>query len=441
MLGGAAKAVSRTAKKAAKGARGVVGALRGEPVADTRLAGPGDGAAPDGDAAPTGEDALEEPGLGYLYLRWENFDVARVSHEGGWPTLDGERFCDGGIFKAFAMACVRVNNRRVRMRNAGRKAARRLGVLGPDAPVRSVCRTSAARTVAFCFDAEGIYKFYDAEGTPLPVEVPADQYDACLARMWRRIEDGCVPPLADADLAGVLVRPGWFTYAQARNLALGERVPNVEFREATGSVVCTRPEGLGSWLSAWTNARQALGGRMPAGAAERADQVGDAVGRALAGGAQASKAAGVTQEQAAAQQVGRFIADNAASRVTYGIGATASRVLLGAVGVASGPVAMVTSLVLGDVCGRAGTEALSMVKDLFVEPPARVFERLFGGVLANVAFEHALVPAEQTLLGELMARANPAVFQRLGAALADGGEQEAPIRALLEPMVAAIRRA
>ena len=188
---GAARAATRAAKKAAGKARGMAQALTGAQAGSTELAGPGDGTRAKGDDADgdAGEasDALEEPGLGYFYIRWESFDVARVSHEDGWPTLDGKPFLDGGIFKAFAMACVRVNNRRVRMRNAGRRVARRLGVLGPEGPVRSVCRTNAAKTVAYCFDAAGEYKFYDDAGAPIPVEVPADQYDACLTRMCRRI--------------------------------------------------------------------------------------------------------------------------------------------------------------------------------------------------------------------------------------------------------------
>ena len=384
---------------------------------------------------------VEVDGLGYVAVRWESFDAARISHIDGDPTLDGALFLDGRIFRRLAMACVRINNRRVRMRRAGRRLARELGVLGAQTPVRSVCRSSAGATVDFCFDAEDEYKFYDEQGAPLALEVPADQYDAALQRMRRRIAEGCVPPLDDPDLAGVLVRRGWYTRTQAVNLARTGRVPNVALSEKTGSVICRRPEGLGFWLELWLRGRSGLARGVVDGSAERSEQLGDAVGQALGAGAQLRADEQATKKQLATRQVGSLIASNAASHASYMVGATGARVLLGAVGAVSGPIAMIASLALGNVCGRAGMEAFSMVKDLFVEPKARIFERLFGGVLANVAFEHALTGAEQALLGELMARADPALFQRLGAALADAPSQEAEIRALLDPMVAAIRRA
>lgn len=64
---------------------------------------------------------VEVDGLGYIAVRWESFDPARISHVDGAPTLDGALFLDERIFRRLAMACVRINNRRVRMRRAGRR--------------------------------------------------------------------------------------------------------------------------------------------------------------------------------------------------------------------------------------------------------------------------------------------------------------------------------
>ena len=414
----------------------LLGAVGGSPSKALAKAGARRREAPDDEP-----DGVEVDGLGYVAVRWESFDPARVSHVDGAPTLDGVPFLDGRIFRQLAMACVRINNRRVRMRRAGRKLARELGVLGPDAAVRSVCRSSAGATVDFCFDADGEYKFYDDAGNPILLEVPSDQYDAALQRMRRRISDGCVPPLDDPGLAGALVRCGWYTRTQAVNLARTGRVPNVALSERTGSVICRRPEGLGFWLDAWLRGRAGLApGVLDEKATERSEQLGGAVGQALVAGARVAQDVSASTKQLATRRVGELVATNAASQASYMVGATGARVLMGAVGVVSGPLAMVASLALGNVCGKAGMEAFSMVKDLFVEPKARIFERLFGGVLANVASEHALTGAEQALLAELMGRVDPAIFQRLGATLADSAHQEADIRALLEPMVAAIRR-
>lgn len=160
-----------------------------------------DGPSDDGDADDSGDAAgIEVDGLGFSYVRWESFDVARVSHVDGAPTLDKARFLDGRPFKSFAMACVRINNRRVRMRNAGRRLARSEGLFAPDGPVRSVCRSTAAASVSFCFDKDGEYKFVDDDGLPVAMEVPFDQYDAALQRMRKKIEGGCIRPLDDPNL-------------------------------------------------------------------------------------------------------------------------------------------------------------------------------------------------------------------------------------------------
>ena len=395
---------------------------------------------------------VEYEGLGYFYIRWESFDPDRLSHVEGAPTLDGRPLLDGRVFHDFAMACVRANNRRVRMRNSARRTLRGTDLLPKGAPARSVCRASAAATAAWCFDEEdGCWRFLDEKGTPRAVEVPADQYDAVLQRVRRRVAEGYVPEFAEAglddgtgayaDLAAALVRCGWYTRTQAVNLAATGRVPGVELRARTGSVVCTGAVPLGAALARWLRARATLGRGVLEGGAGREGEVQAGVGEVLAVGARAQIESGLSADQLKTRQMGQVIATNAASQASYAVGATASRVLLSAVGVASGPLAMAAGLFLGNACGKAGMEAVSMVRDLFVEPKAHIYERLFSGVLSNLAFEHALTAAEQSLLAELMARADPALFQQLGARLAESRSQEADLRAVLTPMVLAVRRA
>ncbi len=435
--------------------------------------GPGDDEGDDEDDAPEGQSpddadasGLECVGLGYRYVRWCNFDPARVSHDHGAPTLDGVPFRDAERFRGLAMACVRICNRRVRARRAGRSVAGVTGILGPGAPMRSVCRRSVEATFEFCFDAEGEYKFYaDAPGTfsatdparaaavretfddplvPKAVEVPLDQYDAMLARMRRAIGQGRVPMVEDPDAAGALVRCGGYTYLQASNLARCGRIPGVEYREATGSVVCRDPAGLGELLERWLELRARLGGgRLPSGRQEarRAGEVAQGVGRALASGSRARADAGRDPRAVVGRDAARMVASSAASSAGYAVGATGARVLLSAFGVAGGPLTLVAGFALGDACGKAGTEAFRMAKDLLVEPSAQIMARLFDGVLSNIVFEYALTPSEQSLLAELMARADPRLYQALGASLGDAPDQEGEIRRLVVPMVEAVRGA
>lgn len=401
------------------------------------------GTRPGGDA---GEAvSTEQDGLGYLYIRWESFDAARVSHVDGAPTLDGARFLDGEPFRALAMACVRVSNRRVRARRAARACPEARPLREAGAPSRSVCRSSARRTLDWCFDGDGLYKFYADEdgepGRPLVLEVPADQYDAALVRMRAAIRDGRVPGLEDPDAAGALVRRGDFTFLQASNLAGTGRVPGVSVNPKTGSVVCRDEGGLSRALAAWLRGREALG----AGVLDQEDAArgaaSQAAAQALTQGAQAQEQASKDPRVATGEAAARMAAGTVASSAGYAMGATASRAVLSAVGMASGPLAMVASMALGDVVGRAGNEAMAMAKDMLVEPREAVMARLFNGVLSNVVFEHALTGAEQELLARLIERAGQQVFLRLGAELAREPEQERSIRALIEPMVAAVRRA
>jgi hypothetical protein len=414
-----------------------------------------------GSGGATSANGLEVDGLGYRYIRWESFDPARLRLKSGVPTLDGEPLMDVGRFRSLAAACTRINNRRVRARRSGKEFSRATGLLADDAPVRSVCRSTAAATFEFCFDIEGEYKFYadapaghrqacaDRQGAeefdeplvPKALEVPLDQYDAILERMRRKISEGRVPLVRDQKAVGALVRAGSYTYAQAVNLAKTGLIPGVEYRSGTGSVVCRDSQGLGAALQSWLSGRALLGRGRLTGEQGRAEQVSAGVGEALAHGTSARANAEKDPRVVTGEQAARFVAGSAASSAGYALGATGARILMSAVGVASGPLAMIASFALGDACGKAGVEAFSMAKDLIFEPRERIMERLFDGVLSNVAFEYALTAAEQALLAEVMARVDPRVYQGLGASLADAQDQEGEIRKLVVPMVEAIRRA
>jgi hypothetical protein len=432
-----------------------------------------DGPADDDDENGTDETDNETPhgvevdGLGYRYVRWENFDPACVSHTDGRPTLDGREFLDGERFWGLAAACVRITNRRVRMRRAGKATAGEL--LPAGGPVRAVYRTSAKATFDWCFDEDGRYRFVDDDGYPLAVEVPADQYDALLQRMARAVEAGRVPELDLPDEAGVLVRRGAFTQLQAANVARTGRVAGVELREKTGSVVCRDPEGLSAALERWLRGRSRQVGRVDAGAAA-GEQLPGAAAEAMAAGGQMADAErraaasgdgngsapgtgtpGGVASAAAKANMAKFLANNTASSAGRTVGAVGARVLTTALGVTCAPVALAASLVLGDACGKAGAEALGMAADLLFEPEAQIVGRLFDGVLANVVFEYALTPAEQQVVAALMERLPPAAYAQLGAALRAAaspndeghvpGGQEELIRSFVVPICEAVRRA
>lgn len=380
------------------------------------------------------EDDDEDPGetpadTGYHYLRWHNFDPALISHREGHPTLDGQPFRDADRFFGLAAACVRLTNRRVRMRRAGRKAAS--PVIDTNGPVRTRWRPTVKETFQSCLDNEGFWGPVTADDTPLRVEVPADQYDALLQRVRRKVADGWAPPLEDPDVAAVLVRKSPFTYLQGVNLAKTGRIPNVAYNPATGAVACKDPHGLGTALDGWLSGRRKLAKGAPTSEGSSAEAA-----EALASGA----ASVADASQVAQANVAGFLVDNAASTAGRTVGAAGARVLTAAMGITFAPLALAASFALGDVCGRAGSQAVSMAKDLFFEPEAQVYGRLLDGIVANVVFEYALTEAEQTVLASLMAKVDPQVFERLGAALRESDEQEQQVRALVVPLCEAVRR-
>lgn len=440
------------------------------------------------------ESTLELDGIGFHYLRWENFDPGRISHVDSAPTFDGERFLDGEIFRPLAMACVRLNNQRVLARRSAKKLARTMGIPAPDAGVRSVCFPQAQMTARFCFGQDGLYKFRGdtnqagadpasadqdcaaAAGTPAhagtpannvpaaagirPVEVPQEQYDAVLALFKKRLRNNpqVLTPgveITDVHAAGAFVRCGNYSYTQALHVAQAGCVKGLAYNPDTGAIICSAKGGISAAIQQYLSLRTLMNVRV-AGEPEaevaldsttRLQMACAAAGQALAQGVALAKSQARSEDssssaslQTAGAQAAQFAATNVAARAGQTLGATGARIAMGALGLASGPVGLVASLALGEVCGKAGLEAFSMAKDLFIEPRSQIWGRLLYGVAGNVIHEYLLTEAETEVVGQLLQHIDPALFQQLGYQLAAAPDHEAALRALLVPLVERIQR-
>ncbi len=94
---------------------------------------------------------------------------------------------------------------------------------------------SASATIAAAFHAgSGQYRYLGQI-----LEVPKDQYEACVQQMRDRIVRGQVPGVAAPEAVAALVKPGAVTYVQARNIARAGNVDSLVFEAKTQRVTAT----------------------------------------------------------------------------------------------------------------------------------------------------------------------------------------------------------
>lgn len=96
-------------------------------------------------------------------------------------------------------------------------------------PIQTKYYDTARKTVDAAFDGTtGLYRYYENE-EPMLLEVPKDQYAQALTQMRTKIEDGKVPGVSDPGKAEDIVKEGYVTYKQARNIAKAGNIDSLQF--------------------------------------------------------------------------------------------------------------------------------------------------------------------------------------------------------------------
>ena len=127
---------------------------------------------------------------------------------------------------------------------------------GPDrivdgVKVQSKYHKAASETIASAFDStSGKYRY---SGQVL--EVPKEQYQACLEQMRDRIGRGRVPGVTNPADAASLVKQGTVTYKQARNIARAGNIDSLMFDAKTQSVISAASFGI-SFVIVYAQARR-----------------------------------------------------------------------------------------------------------------------------------------------------------------------------------------
>lgn len=112
------------------------------------------------------------------------------------------------------------------------------------------CRT-AARSIGAAFEGQnGTYRYWDAQGKPMPIEVPKDQYELAVETMKNKIKEGKVPGVGDPEQARNLVIKGHLTYDQAKNITKFGTLESITYDISEGAIVGAVAGGISFALSA-----------------------------------------------------------------------------------------------------------------------------------------------------------------------------------------------
>jgi hypothetical protein len=110
-----------------------------------------------------------------------------------------------------------------------------------DIPIQSKYYSSGKKCVRECFsdNGKGFFRYMNQDGTPMPIEVPSDKYDAAIQAMKAKIKQGKVPNVTNPEEAGRIIRKGGFTYEQAKYVAQSGTVESLTFDSVHGAIVTT----------------------------------------------------------------------------------------------------------------------------------------------------------------------------------------------------------
>lgn len=107
---------------------------------------------------------------------------------------------------------------------------------------------TANASIDACFDETG-FRYIDADGIPMQIEVPKDQYDKAVLRMEAKIKEGKVPGVSDPNEAKNLVRKGNLSFEQAKNLAKAGTVESLKYDAKNGIISGGGAMGISTLLN------------------------------------------------------------------------------------------------------------------------------------------------------------------------------------------------
>lgn len=112
--------------------------------------------------------------------------------------------------------------------------------------IQSKYYSSARDSINACFNDKGVFRYIDADGQPMMVEVASDQYDDAVAIMRQYIIDGKIPGVTDPDQASKIVKKGTVTYKQACRIAKAGTIESLKYDSVNACVESAYSFGISS---------------------------------------------------------------------------------------------------------------------------------------------------------------------------------------------------
>lgn len=108
---------------------------------------------------------------------------------------------------------------------------------------------SATESIEACFNKEdGMFRYLDADGKPMQIEVPSDQYDDAVLKMREKITKGKVKGITAPDDAQYLVKKGNLTYKQAVNITKAGNIDSLKYDAKNGIITASAAVGIAFML-------------------------------------------------------------------------------------------------------------------------------------------------------------------------------------------------
>ena len=105
-----------------------------------------------------------------------------------------------------------------------------------DISIQSKYCSTGAKCIKECF-VKDTFRYMNADGTPMQIEVPSDLYDDAIKAMMERIRRKQIPGVDNPEEAKNIVRKGNFTYEQAKNISRFGTVESLAYDAVNGIII------------------------------------------------------------------------------------------------------------------------------------------------------------------------------------------------------------